>query len=228
MSEIGKKLDDLLQHHGVKGMHWGVRHDEHKALNPKDPDAKPPVKIKKHIDSLKRERQWKSVIKDMDNISTKDLHIIKKRVDLENDLKKVSKSKVANKHEKQAYLNRHNMSNEEIQRKVNRVKAKENLHKSIKDASKEQRELGIKIAQTGGSLAVNYAINGGRPTGSKFQIAKGVASDAMTIWEKPKETWDKAEVDALNEVERRNAFAGQASKFLVKQYKSKKAKENKK
>lgn len=25
MSEIDKKLDDLLQHHGVKGMHWGQR-----------------------------------------------------------------------------------------------------------------------------------------------------------------------------------------------------------
>lgn len=212
---------DTLKHSGVKGMRWGVRHDEHRTLNPKDSSQKPPGKIKKHINSLNRERQWKSVLKEIDNLSTKDLKTIQKRVDLENDLKKYSKSKVANKSEKQAYLNRHEMSNEEIQRKVDRLKAKANLHKSIRDASKEQRELGIKIAQTGGSLAVNYTVNGRGPTGSVKAVVKTAVKDSMEIWEKPKDSWDKAENDLLNEVETKNQFAAEGIRFLLKQHRAK-------
>jgi hypothetical protein len=156
-------LDDIIQQSGIKGMKWGVRHDEHAAITKSDTPAKPPGKIQNHLNSLKRERQWKSVLKEIDNLSTRDLNLIKKRIDLENDLKKYSKSKVANKDEKQYYLNRHKMSNEEMARKVIRLKAKENLHESISNASKEQREFGIKIAQTAGSIGVKYAVTRTRP-----------------------------------------------------------------
>jgi hypothetical protein len=169
-------LDEVLEHHGVKGMHWGVRHEEHAALNPKDPAAKPPGKIKKHVNSLKRERQWKSVIRDIDKLSTKDINVIKKRIDLENELKKYSKTKLATPAERQAYLHRHEMSNDELQRKLTRLKAKENLLESVSKASKEQREFGIKVVQTAGSVGIKYATH--KATGKKMGM--GDAIDALT------------------------------------------------
>jgi hypothetical protein len=150
------KLNELLNHSGVKGMHWGVRHEEHRALNPKS--EKESGKIKTHLKSLKRERQWKSVLKDIDSLSTKDINHIKKRIDLENELKALSKSKMANKSEKQAYLKRHEMSNDELSRKITRLRAKDKLFESISKASKEQREVGAKIARIGSSIAFKYAI----------------------------------------------------------------------
>ena len=183
--DIMHKLDEFISHSGVKGMKWGVRHEEHKALNPK-PD-KEPGKLKKHIDSLKRERQWKSVLKQIDHISTKDLNTLKKRVDLENTLKQLSKSKVANQKEKQAYLNRHKMSNDELARKINRLQAKENLHKSISTASKEQREIGKKIIQVGGTLGVKYALN-----------KKITPGDLNDVFKKTQETADKAQTSAVS------------------------------
>jgi hypothetical protein len=134
---------------------------------------------------------------------------------------------MATKKDKEDYLHRHEMSNEELTRKIARLQAKESLHKAVKKASKEQIEIGKKVAQTAGSIGVNYALNGG-PTGNKWNVARTTAKDAMTIWEKPNDHWNKAESDVLDEIERRNQFAGQTSKFLVKQYKAKKAKDNKK
>ena len=191
------KLDELLAHSGVKGMKWGVRHDEHKSLNPKDPNVKPPGKIKKHVDSLKRERQWKSVIKDVDKLSTKDINTIKKRVDLENSLKKLSKSKLATPAERQSYLHRHEMSNEELARKINRLQAKENLHKSISDASKEQREFGIKVIQTAGSVGIKYATS--KATGKKLGIDD--ALDALTNTHPSLKTKQTAYDSGLNYVD---------------------------
>jgi hypothetical protein len=153
------KLDEFLEHSGIKGMKWGVRHDEHKKIVDANKQAKKPGKLSQHLNSLKRERQWKSVLKELDNMSTKDINLVKKRIELENDLKKLSKSPVANASERKYYLNRHNMSNEEMARKVIRLKAKTNLYDTIGKASKEQREFGIKIAQTAGSIGMKYAVN---------------------------------------------------------------------
>jgi hypothetical protein len=151
------RLDEFLEHSGVKGMKWGVRHDEHAAVTKGDKPEKPKGKLSTHLDSLKRERQWKNVIRELDNMSTKDIKFVSKRIELENDLKKYSKSPVANKAEKQYYLNRHNMSNEEMARKITRLKAKVTLHDNIGKASKEQREFGIKIVQTASSVGLKYA-----------------------------------------------------------------------
>lgn len=145
------KLDELLKQSGVKGMKWGVRHDDRPAKGPEK------GKIGKHVDSLKRERQWKQAVKQVHTMSTKDINTVKKRIDLENELKVQSKSKMATKKDKEDYLRRHEMANDELSRKVTRLKAKNALYESVRAASKEQREFGIKLAQTGSSIALKLA-----------------------------------------------------------------------
>jgi hypothetical protein len=167
-------LDDFLKHHGVKGMKWGVIRNrnrpggadgvkESKKVDTPEGRVVKKGKIRQKIDSLKRERDWNKVLKNMDALTTKELGQVKKRVDLENNLKDLSKSKIAQKKDKQDYLRRDKMSDEELNRKVSRLRAKDNLYKSVKKASKEQREFGQKVVQTGGSISLNYALTKQKP-----------------------------------------------------------------
>jgi hypothetical protein len=157
-------LDGVLKHHGVKGQKWGVIRDRNrpggadgKWESEKQVDNR--GKLQKRLDSMKRERQWNSVLREMDKMSTKDINTVTTRVRLENDLKRLSKSKVATKKDKEDYLRRDKMSNQELSRKVARLNAKEGLLKQVSSASKEQREFGIKVVQTAGTLGVQYAKN---------------------------------------------------------------------
>lgn len=143
-------------------MHWGVRRN---ANRPGGADGIPDAKEKKrgrigkHLDSLKRERSWHKTLKDSHTMTTKDINTISKRIGLENSLKKMAKSKMATKKDKEDYLRRHEMSDQELTRKVNRLNAKDSLHKAVSEASKEQREIGYKVAQIGASVGVRYATN---------------------------------------------------------------------
>lgn len=155
-------LDELLQQSGVKGMKWGIRRDYNR---PGGADGKPDAGdriprgfVGKRLNSLKRERQWKSVLKEMDELSTSDITEVTRRVTLENSLKTLSKSKIGTAKDREDYFRRENMDNEELARKVTRLRAKENLHKAVREASKEQREFGQKVVQVGGSLGVKYAL----------------------------------------------------------------------
>lgn len=176
------KLDELLAHSGVKGMKWGVRHDQ-----PASGTTKPKErgKVAKHLDSLSRERQWHKTLKEVDKMSTKDINTVTKRIAMENSLKRLSKTKMATKKDKQDYLRRHEMSDQELARKISRLQAKDSLHKTVKEASKEQRELGLKVAQVGGSLGVKYAIN-----------RKITPKDVYETVKKPKESAAQAKKDA--------------------------------
>lgn len=161
--------DEVLKHAGIRGMKWGVRRDRNK---PGGADGKEEsVKVKdnrgklsKTLDSMKRERQWKSVLKDIDKLSTKDITSVDKRVKLENSLKSLSKSKIAKGKDKEDYLRREHMSDAELSRKVTRLRAKDGLHKSISEASREQREFGQKVVQVASSLGIKYAITRTRIT----------------------------------------------------------------
>jgi hypothetical protein len=182
----------IVKHSGVKGMRWGVRRNSNR---PGGADGKEESeklsdnrsKLRKNLDSMKRERQWKSIIKEMDKLTTKDIGIVKKRLDLENSLKSLSKSKVGTKKDKEDYLRREAMSDVELQRKVVRLRAKDGLYKSVNDASKEQREMGIKIAQMGATLGVRFAVN--KKLGPK---------DFFDAYKKPKESAKDARKSITN------------------------------
>jgi hypothetical protein len=183
------KLDEVLEHSGVKGMKWGIRRDYNRpggADGKEDGPAKEPGKLQKRINSLSRERSWKKVLSEVDTMNTRDIRIVSNRIKLENSLKAMSKSKMATKKEKQDYLDRHKMSNEELSRKVSRLQAKDDLLKTVSSASKEQREIGTKIAQVGGSLGVKYALN-----------RNITFNDVNDAWNRSKDTYSKAQQDAV-------------------------------
>lgn len=141
-------MDDVLKHFGTKGMKWGVRNDKRSTK----------ITIGDRLGSLKRERQWKKVLKEVDSLTTSQITSVGKRVGLENDLKRLSKnSKIATAKDKRDYIDRAGMSDSDLSRKVTRLRAKDTLEKNISSASKEQRELGEKIVNAGGALTLKYA-----------------------------------------------------------------------
>lgn len=140
------EIESILKHHGVKGQKWGVIRNRSKAT------------IRDHINSLSRERSWRKVLNDVDALSTDQIHKVAKRVSLENDLKRLSRDKsVGGKKDKTDYLHRERFTDEELSVRVTRLRAKENLSKAVKNASKEQREFGEKVVNIGGALSLKYA-----------------------------------------------------------------------
>jgi hypothetical protein len=135
------ELQDILQHHGVKGMHWG--------------------KVKSHVDSVKREHSLRKTVKNADNMSTKDIQKVGARAQLENDMKRLSKEKhVGSKKDKADYLKRADMPDQELLRKVQRLRAKSNLKRIASDATKTQREMGKRVMQVAGTIGLHYALTG--------------------------------------------------------------------
>lgn len=127
-------------------MKWGVRNDR--------------ATLKERFSSLKRERQWKKLIGEIDGLTTEQLHTVSKRIGLENDLKRLTKDKkIATDSDRKDYIRRANMSDDELTKKVVHLRAKSTLVKNISNASKEQRELGEKIVNIGGTMAMKYATN---------------------------------------------------------------------
>lgn len=155
--------DEILQHVGVKGMKWGVRRNRNRPGGADGKEESEKVKdkrgnMKKKLDSMSRERQWNKVLKNVNQLNTKDINTVANRIKLENNMKILSKSKVGGKKDRDDYLRRSHMSDAELSRKVVRLRAKDSLHKAVKDASKEQRAFGEKLVRVGSSLGVKYAI----------------------------------------------------------------------
>lgn len=140
--------ESVIKHYGVLGMKWGVRRDRSGQITVRD-----------RLKSLSRERQWKKVIGNVDNLSTEDISKLAKRVGLENDLKRLAKGPAGKKKDKADYVKRDQIDDESLNRKVMHLRAKENLIKQVSNASKEQRELGEKIVNASGNLAIAYAKN---------------------------------------------------------------------
>lgn len=201
-------LEDLLKHYGVTGMKWGVRRNRNR---PGGADGvKEEVKVKtdegmvapkktkgtiaKNLDSLRRERQWNKVLSEMDKLSTKDINAVSKRVGLENELKKYSRTKgVGTKKDRADYLRREDMSDAELNRKVVRLRAKNGLYKNIKDASKEQREFGEKVVNIAKGVSMKLAVK--KVTGKPLTV-----KDFHDILKNPKEGSKKAQGDLQRQV----------------------------
>lgn len=188
-------LDDTLTHVGIKGMRWGVRRDRNRPGGADGKEESSKVvdkrgKLRKNLDSMKRERDWKKVLNEVDKLNTKDIQKVSKRIDLENDLKKLSKSKMAKSKDREDYLRREHMSDAELVRKVNRLRAKDKLQKSVSEASREQREFGEKVVNITKSIGVKYAVN--RVVGKRIG-----AKDIFDSVTNPKDTYNKSKEELI-------------------------------
>ena len=160
-----QNFDDVMKHYGVKGMKWGVIRNRNRPGGAdgiveadKGVNGKKRGKLRRTLDSLKRERQWRKAVEEIDKMSTKDINALSKRISLENDLKRYSRTKgVGTKKDREDYLRRDKMSDQELQRKVTRLKAKNALNDNVNNASKEQREFGERIFNIGSDVALKYA-----------------------------------------------------------------------
>lgn len=183
------KVEEMLQHAGVKGMRWGVRKDRDGSSKGKKPEtsvkggskdesnkAKEPGFFKSRANSAKREQDWEKVIDKFDKMGDKEIIAVSKRINLENDFKRLAykkarvgtnpfKTKIGTKEDKRAYLNREKMSDQELSRVVTRLRAKEAIVTGANKATAAQRERGMKIANVAAPLIFKAAM------GRKLNVA---------------------------------------------------------
>lgn len=139
------------------------------------------TRVKQELNSLKRERQWKEIRSKIHKMTTKEINSTAQRIQMENDLKRLSRNRqISSSKDRQDYLNRGKMSNQELSRKVSRLRARDNLNRVINDASKEQMELGKKIVNTAGPLAFK------KMTGQRI-----TTKDITNAYKNPKQERDK-------------------------------------
>lgn len=155
-------MSDVLKHFGVKGMKWGVIR-ERKVSSSKDSKSqnenKVVKRVKEEVESLKRERSWKTAVEDINKMSTKDIGKMSTRIQLENDLKRLSSNKsISSPKDRQDYRLRGKMSDHEINRKVVRLRAKETLQRNISQASSSQRETGKTIIRAAAPIVLNKVL----------------------------------------------------------------------
>lgn len=171
-----RESEEIIKHYGVLGMKWGVRKDQNAKKSGGGESA-----LKANLASLKREREWSKVLRNVNNMTTKEVKEVTNRITKENDLKRLSRSSVGDSKAKKDYLNRAKMSNQELSRKVGRLQAKENLQKQVMSASKEQRDFGKRVVNTAKSLSATYAV-------SKMTNKKTTTSDIIDVLKNPKQT----------------------------------------
>lgn len=161
------KMDEMLQHAGVKGMKWGVIRSKVSGGASKAGGATAKVaskagsavvtKVKNEVNSIKREASWGKI--KADGMTTEQITKLAQRAQLENDFKRISKTKnVGNRKDKAEYKVRESMSDQELMTKVTRLRAKENLDRNMKEATKSQRTLGRNVIDAAGPLVVKAAL----------------------------------------------------------------------
>lgn len=163
-------LNDVIEHYGVKGMKWGVR------------------RSKEQLRSLNRERSWAN--KDQSKMSKTQLKKNVKRLQNENDFKRTSsrlqksynakavKKALAlkvkesrelvktGKNYKKQYRNRHKLSDEQLKKKVERLKLEDQFDKLSKQATKEQRKSINEVLDIAGKLPATSSFS------TQIQLAK--------------------------------------------------------
>lgn len=124
-------MEDILQHHGVKGMKWGVRRTPAQLGNAK---TKKPGTLRSEIKSQVREVKWQGKKKNISSMSDEEVKTLTERVRLENDMKRLATSK-------EEYRNRETLTTPQLKSRVARLQMEDNLKRQINTATKEQRKV---------------------------------------------------------------------------------------
>lgn len=190
--------EDFLQHHGILGMKWGVRRYQPYEKGANKPKGDFVGKTKKaivesragqEVRSAKTHMKTMRTRANMDSMSTKDLATATKRLQMENALKSnlgtiplTSKGRVSQRKEQKDYRNRGRMSDAELKRKVERVRAKAAFSQNADSSTKELKAVGKKVAQAAASLAITAVTKGGvRHVSVGDILAAAVSPSASTV-----------------------------------------------
>lgn len=200
LSVLEKRMNATKDRNELKSLQkeYGRIEDSISYSKPKRQNGtKKSSRIKEELGSLSRERQWKKVLDNLDTMSVSEMNKIANRIQMENDLKRLSRT-IGNKDDKSDYRNRANISDADLNKKVGMLRAKDNLHRTIKEASKEQREIGMRVASTVGTAAVSYAITGGVNLGD---LAKAASTNSKVYKNNNKKRYKDAAIKAISKYE---------------------------
>ena len=175
-SMLDDDVEETIEHHGVKGMKWGVRRyqpypkgqrnagkfiDASKNKGGSSQNGNKVSGVKGAIRSKGRELSMVAAQREIKNLTTKDAQTVLSRAQLENRFKRLSSTpNVGTTKSKEEYLNRENMSNEELKRKVDRLQLSDNMRVESRKANQEAIDMGKKIAAIAAPIAVQVAVHG--------------------------------------------------------------------
>ena len=142
-SMLDSDVEETIEHYGVKGMKWGVRRyqpypkgqrnagkfiDASKNTGGSSQNGNKVSGIKGAIRSKGREMSMVAAQREIKNLTTKDAQTVLSRAQLENRFKRLSNTpNVGTTKSREEQLNRENMSNEELKRKVDRLQLSDNM-----------------------------------------------------------------------------------------------------
>ena len=179
--ELEELLDTQLQHVGVKGMKWGVRKSRKSKDRASETTPKPKSTLRKYIDSNKREIGMLNMVKDLDGLSDNEIRNRLNRVRNENDMKAILNNAdralpKRRKNLREEYYNRANLTDTQLQERVNRLKLEENLRKEVVRATRSQREAANEVIKKVSAQTVSYYTD---PTTGEFSATGVPATDRL-------------------------------------------------
>ena len=175
-SMLDDDVEEAIEHHGVKGMKWGVRRyqpypkgqrnagkfiDASKNTGGSSQNGNKVSGVKGALRSKGRELSMIAAQREIKNLTTKDAQTVLSRAQLENRFKRLSSTpNVGTAKSKEEYLNRENMSNQELKRKVDRLQLADNMRVESRKANQGAIDMGKKIAAIAAPIAVQIAVDG--------------------------------------------------------------------
>lgn len=179
MTKNKVSAEEFLKHHGVLGMKWGVRRfqpypkgskNKGKFLN-KTKKAVRNSRVGQEVRSRAREAKALIGKNNIDNMSTKDLQQRTRRLQQENDMKRLTSTtfkpsftaqgRKQQRKEREDYRNRGDMSDQELNRKVDRLRAKDLYNQNANKAGKEIIDSGKRVAKSAAALGAAYKTKNG-------------------------------------------------------------------
>ena len=175
-SMLDDDVEESIEHHGVKGMKWGVRRyqpypkgqrnagkfiDASKNKGGSSQNGNKVSGVKGALRSKGREISMIAAQREIKNLTSKDAQTVLSRAQLENRFKRLSSTaNVGTAKSKEEYLNRENMSNQELKRKVDRLQLADNMRVESRKANQEAIDMGKKIAAIAAPIVVQVAVHG--------------------------------------------------------------------